>query len=238
VSGVSLGVPRHTLASGLPAIFKPVLTRREADVVRAFAEGRGLAGGDELVYESARAKLGVPLDSFSDPVAAAHEVVVRAREDDFITRLCDAFDEVLAPIVHSLDTLQELVTPAVCPPEFLPWLAQLVALKNYGDWPDRALRKLIANAVSLYRSRGTSRALEFVLELYAERADGGASVTIEDSGASWVSPDQPPARPARVAVRIRGARLAASDIQFRSGLEYIVSLFIPAHVSADVEVGA
>jgi phage tail-like protein len=250
---------RHPLAAGLPAIFQPVLTRYEADAVRTVEELHGRADTtpdhdglsevaevlgrpvDELerVYAGAADKLGSPPGDSSSR-DRIHELAVRARQDDFVTRLCDAFDEVLAPIVQILDGLPALFEPALCPPEFLPWLARLMALARYGDWPGPALRKLLAAAVGLYRSRGTARALVTVLELYAQGTEQPVSVTIEDPGGSWVGAQQPRQGPAsrRVRVRVERARRPADDVQFRSGLDHIVSLFIPAGVIAELEIRA
>jgi phage tail-like protein len=240
---------RNPLAAGLPSIFQPILTRDEAATVRTVAEAQSLDGAAqlldrplaelELVYEAAAAKLGDRLDDAAFAVRS-HELLVRTRQDDFITRLCNAFDEVLVPIAQTLDTLGTLVNPGLCPPEFLPWLARLVALDRYADWPAPALRRLLAAAVGLYRTRGTARALAAVLKLYAEGPDAPASVSVEDPGESWVAGDEPRRgrKGHRVRVRITGARRPADDVQFRSGLDQILSLFLPAHVVAELEVQA
>jgi phage tail-like protein len=250
---------RHPLAGGLPSIFAPVLTRDEAAAVRTVedvgahrepaanrerlsdaAEVLGRPASElERIYRAAGAKLGASPDEASSH-DWAHELVVRARQDDFITRLCDAFDEVLAPIVQILDGLPALFDPGLCPAEFLPWLARLMALERYGDWPAPALRKLLASAVGLYRSRGTRRALVTVLELYARGAGAPVSVTIEDPGGSWVggAPQSLRAAHRRVKVRIEGARRSADDVQFRGGLDHIVALFVPVDVVTEIEVRA
>lgn len=251
----ALAPHRHPLAARLPSIFAPVLSRDEAAAVRTVEEVGGGAGADRLAdaadllgrpagelertYRAAAVKLGARPDEIASH-DWAHELVVRARQDDFITRLCDSFDEVLAPIVQILDGLPALFDPGLCPAEFLPWLARLMALDRYGDWPAPALRTLLASAVGLYRSRGTRRALRTVLELYAGGAGGPAAVTIEDSGGSWVgtASRRQPAGHRRVKVRIEGARRSADDVQFRGGLDHIVSLFVPADVIAALEIRA
>ncbi len=54
------------------------------------------------------------------------------------------------------------------PDEFLPWLAGWVALSLREDWDSEAKRRLISEAVSLYRWRGTRRGLRRMLEIYTQ----------------------------------------------------------------------
>jgi phage tail-like protein len=61
------------------------------------------------------------------------------------------------------------------PAEFLDWLAQWVALSLRADMPQARQRALIANAVSLYKRRGTKQGLEDVIALAT-----GTGVTIEE----------------------------------------------------------
>ncbi len=237
---------RHPLAAGLPAIFKPALSRDEAAVMRAIDREGGLHAAarklgrkhDELerLYETAWVKLG------ADPVASDREVAERVSEDDFVSRLCDAFDEVLAPIVDALVALDSLLDPWVCPPDFLPWLGRFVALADRTAWPVPAWRRLVAQAMDLYRARGTARALQRVLELYAAPDGGEAMVVVEDPGGSWVAGHEQRPRPDGTAdslvVRVSGTRRPLPDAQFQAGLEYIVKLFTPVHLTARIEVAA
>jgi phage tail-like protein len=235
---------RHPLAAGLPAIFKPALTRDEARVMRVIDQQGGIERAAkklgrehhelESVYEAARVKLG------AHPLASDSEVAERVSEDDFISRLCDAFDEVLAPIVEALDTLETLLDPWVCPPDFLPWLGRFVALANQTAWPAPAWRKLVAEAMDLYRARGTSNALQRVLELYAAPDPGEARVTIEDPGGSWVAEAErrpaPDSTTDKLVVWLSGTRRPVPDAQFQAGLDEIVKLFTPVHMTAQVVV--
>jgi len=64
------------------------------------------------------------------------------------------------------------------PPEFLRWLAGWVALTLRDDWTDDHKRKFIANAVQLYRLRGTKAGVTQFVQTYT----GGPPVEIlEDS---------------------------------------------------------
>lgn len=52
------------------------------------------------------------------------------------------------------------------PDAFLPWLADWVALSLRDDWTTDTQRAFIANAVALFRRRGTALGLKRFLELY------------------------------------------------------------------------
>ncbi len=52
------------------------------------------------------------------------------------------------------------------PSEFLQWLSSWVALTLREDWDELRQRELIANAVQLYRLRGTKRGVEEFLRIY------------------------------------------------------------------------
>ena len=50
------------------------------------------------------------------------------QEDAFLTRFTAGLDDVLAPVVATLDSLDSYVDPALAPEDFLDWLAGWVAL--------------------------------------------------------------------------------------------------------------
>ncbi|MFC5219682.1 phage tail protein [Streptomyces coerulescens] len=59
-----------------------------------------------------------------------------------------------------------VLDPAAAPAELLPWLASLVGLTLDGRWPEVARRTLLAEAVELFRARGTVAGLTRMLEIY------------------------------------------------------------------------
>ncbi|MGH2347050.1 MAG: phage tail protein, partial [Chloroflexota bacterium] len=56
--------------------------------------------------------------------------------------------------------------PEMAPEEFLPWLAQWVALTLDFAWPVDRQRALIANSVEIYRWRGTRYGLKLHIQCY------------------------------------------------------------------------
>ncbi|MCB9702775.1 MAG: phage tail protein I [Myxococcales bacterium] len=52
------------------------------------------------------------------------------------------------------------------PAEFIPWLARWVACSLRDEWDDETRRRVVAQAVPLYRLRGTKEGLRRMLEIY------------------------------------------------------------------------
>jgi phage tail-like protein len=87
----------------------------------------------------------------------------------------------LMPIAAMLDEWQEvasgrqrLLDPSVAPASALPWLAGFVGLALDPCWSETVRRTLIAEAASLFRSRGTVGSLTRMLEILT----GGAKVVL------------------------------------------------------------
>lgn len=67
------------------------------------------------------------------------------------------------------------------PSEFLTWLAGWVALTLRQDWTDDHKRKFIANAVQLYRLRGTKAGVIQFVQIYT----GGPAIEISEQGSQF-----------------------------------------------------
>lgn len=154
------------------------------------------------------------------------------QEDPVTMRLVGAMDDVLAPIIGTLDSLYAYLDPRLTPTDFLDWLAGWVGVEPDENWPLSRQRALVAAAVELHRVRGTVTGLREYLEL----ATGG-SVEITDSGGTgWSnSPDADlPGDPVpRLAVRVR---LPAGAEPSRGVVEDLVAAAKPVHVAHRVTV--
>lgn len=91
------------------------------------------------------------------------------QEDPFLGQFLVPFDDVLAGFEDLLSDIDRYFAPALTDSEFLPWLANWVALVLDEEWDDAKRRQLIGEAVELYRGRGTRYGLERYLEIYTER---------------------------------------------------------------------
>jgi phage tail-like protein len=154
------------------------------------------------------------------------------QEDPFTGRFVGGFDDVLAPVLATLDCLVDYFDPLLAPEDFLEWLAGWVGIELEEGWPPSRRRAVVATAVEMYRLRGTVAGLRANLEVLT-----GGRVEIADSGGvAWSrSPDADmPGSPApRLAVRIRVPAPASVPMDL---VDSAVAAAKPAHVVHRVEV--
>lgn len=84
----------------------------------------------------------------------------------FFERYLRGFDDVVEPMRAMLADLARRFDADEAPPDLLPWLSTWVSLALDENWPQLKRRRLIKEAVELYRWRGTRRGLARYLELY------------------------------------------------------------------------
>jgi phage tail-like protein len=84
----------------------------------------------------------------------------------FLNNFLLIFESVLGPIERLVDNLPLYTEPDYIPREFLPWLAHWVAVSLDSAWSIESQRALIANAVEIYRWRGTRRGLKLHIAAY------------------------------------------------------------------------
>ncbi len=90
--------------------------------------------------------------------------------EEILGGISDAQGNVLLAGLHRyFDPGPELLDAERAPAEFLPWLAGWVALTLRGDMDEERWRDFIANAVSLYRLRGTRAGLEQFVGVYTQQ---------------------------------------------------------------------
>jgi phage tail-like protein len=90
------------------------------------------------------------------------------REVDFIGRFLKIFEQAFEPVVQSLDVLWAYLDPLTAPKALLPFLAHWVAWPVDPRWSHQKQRRLIRQAMEIYRWRGTRRGLRLYLHLYTD----------------------------------------------------------------------
>ena len=80
----------------------------------------------------------------------------------------EGFEQKIAAVHRYFEPGADLVEPERAPREFLQWLAGWVALTLRDDLDDEPQRRFIANAVQLYRRRGTKRGIVDFLNIFTE----------------------------------------------------------------------
>lgn len=174
------------------------------------------------------------VDGLANPHPMAAGLPSMFLEDDFTLRFISGLDEVLAPILHALDNVPAYLDPSLAPPDFVAWLAGWMGLALDENWELGQRRALVAQALDLYRWRGTRRGLTEHVSLYC-----GVEPEIEDSGGvAWAAApggDLPGEGDPTMVVRVRVADPGELD---EARLDRLVVAAKPAHVSHRVEVVA
>ncbi|MEV6681587.1 phage tail protein [Streptomyces erythrochromogenes] len=157
------------------------------------------------------------------------------QEDEFVQRFTAGLDDVVAPVVSTLDCLEHYLDPALAPEDFLPWLAGWLDmdLGTSGDLVRR--RRLLAAAGDLYRRRGTLGGLRDHLWLLfggqVEVADG-TRITVRTTASPQGGAEDPQERPSRT-LRVR---IAPEEPVDHAVVDRFVAAAKPAHLPHVVEV--
>ena len=113
------------------------------------------------------------------PMALRRAVPAVYQEDPLFAELCQAFDELIAPLVSAMDCFTAYLDPWLAPADFLPWLADLVGCAPLP--PDTvAARERVAGAVTAHAERGTSAAVRSAAARAADVPED--YIRLEDTG--------------------------------------------------------
>jgi len=172
------------------------------------------------------------IPELASPFPLIHRLPAVLQDDDFLRRFLSGFDEALAPIFLSLDTLSCYVDPELAPADFLDWLAQWVGIEFEDGWSLEQRREMVAGAVRMHQRRGTAAGIADALRLVV-----AGEITITESGAAaWSGQhggELPGEASPRLHVRVRPAAEARIDL---ARLEAVVAAVKPAHIPHTVEL--
>jgi phage tail-like protein len=90
-----------------------------------------------------------------------YEKILSGRDDGVTTQGAQ-----VEGIEQVIDRIHEFFAPETTTADFLQWLAGWMALTLRQDWEESKKRRLISRILSLYRIRGTKRALEEYIKIY------------------------------------------------------------------------
>ena len=178
----------------------------------------------------ASARRAVP--GLASPLPFGDRLPLLYTDDDFARRMVAAFDDVLAPVLSTLDCLPAYWDPRLAPEDFVDWLGGWLAADPPPRLPAERRRELVAGAVRQHGLRGTTRGLAEQIALVF-----GVEAEITDSGGTSWSPTpqgtfDDPAEPS-LTVRVRATDPAAVPLR---ELRALVDANRPAHVPYTVEV--
>lgn len=154
------------------------------------------------------------------------------QEDPVAMQWTAAFDEVLAPVISTVDCVAAYTDPMLAPRDFVQWLAGWAGTVLDENWPLERQRAAVAHAVPLYRSRGTVEGLRTLIEVVT----GGRVEIAESGGVAWsAAPNtEPPGEPADwITVRVTPPPGVTVD---PAALEALLIAEKPAHVPHRLEV--
>ncbi len=172
------------------------------------------------------------VDGALSPLPLSPTLPAMIREDPFAQQLCAGLDEVLAPVMLSMDAFTAYLDLGTTPADMLPWLGHWLGMEvDPGEDLDLQ-RKLLASAGDLHAIRGTRRGIELALE-----AALGVDVQVLETGASsWSSdPSAPLPGEHRPAIVVIVDSTEDDPIEVER-LDALVDQLKPAHVLHRVQV--
>jgi phage tail-like protein len=153
-------------------------------------------------------------------------------DDEFLVRWTRALDEVLAPLIGTIDCVHGYVDPMLAPEDFLHWLAGWFGVVLDESWSVRAQRAVVSEAVELFRMRGTMAGLRRHLEVVVD-----GRVEIQESGGVSSSerprPEPPVGLRHWVAVRVYPDTPGSTS---PAAVEAVIRAAKPVHVQHTLEV--
>lgn len=154
------------------------------------------------------------------------------RQDAVTQGLCAGLDDVLAPVVATLDNLPAYLDLATAPDDMLPWLARWVGMVLEADLPVPRQRELLRAASELQGWQGTARGIQLAVEaLFGVRAE-----VLESGGATWSADPaaELPGEPGpAVVVRIPAPEGRPLD---PGRVDAVIAAITPAHVVRRVQI--
>lgn len=165
----------------------------------------------------------------------AHSMPAVFQQDEFTVQFVSAFDDVLAPVLQTLDCVDAYLDPDLTPPDFLPWLAGWVGLAIDENWTEEQTRRLVRSATELFSWQGTVHGVHALVTAWTGLAPD--AMEIFDSGAStwsglpWAEPPGDPEP--EVVVRLHITREEEPDVV---RLRRFVERLSPAEVRVRIEL--
>jgi phage tail-like protein len=101
--------------------------------------------------------------------------------DGALPAMLAAFDDVLAPLLATLDNLDAYLDPDLTPEDFLGWLAGWLGVAIDGGWSPERIRDVIRHTPELVRWRGTPQGVEAAVRVLA----GVDAEVVDSGGVSW-----------------------------------------------------
>lgn len=153
-------------------------------------------------------------------------------DDLLVQQLLDALDEVLAPVISTLDCMDAYLDPDLAPIDMVKYLASWLLAEVDDEWDEAAVRRDVRLAHARSKWAGTARSVVERLVPYEVE-----SLVVEDPGytvsqegptkpSDWADPEQP-----EVVLRVVPKREGAAELR---RIERLARGLVPAHVAIRV----
>lgn len=176
------------------------------------------------------------VDNLETPFPLIQSVPPMLAQDTFVQRMMPAFDEVLAPIISTLDCLDSYFDPELTPEDFLRYLSSWVNSHTEDELSVPGLRHSVATAVAMSAWRGTTSSLHtrffpYDLEDIVLEEGGGVTVsTIATDPETW-----PDAAPMVATVTITPSKDNPNSMD---NIIQLIKDYAPAHLQITVVVAS
>lgn len=172
------------------------------------------------------------LAGLATPAPLSETLPSMLRGDAFARDLCAALDEVLAPVLLSLDSFPAYLDVSTTPDDMLPWLAQWVGLTVDQGQEQGARRDLLRTAREMHARQGTRHGIEL-----AVTAALGVQVSVTESGGTAWSNRTDAGFPGDDVPSIVVTALPGPDqVVDLEHLDEVVRAVRPVHVRYEVKV--
>lgn len=148
------------------------------------------------------------------------------RGDPFLARFLLIFEDILAPIERTLDSMTAYFDPATTRPEVLEWLGSWLGIALDERWPLGRRRTFVRKASTLFAQRGTRRGLSVAIEALTGVLPQIVEATVADLAAD-------PTRQFSFQVTLPPVEGEAVD---RDALEALIEFEKPAFASYSLEI--
>lgn len=123
-----------------------------------------LYGQGEDSPEINKIKLYLPKSSWLEYLPEIYQQDPESKS--FLERYLGIFQSLFLDMEDHIDRISQHFDPDVAEGDFLNWLAGWVSIDDGYIWTGEKLKYLIKNAISMYRIRGTRKAISDIIELY------------------------------------------------------------------------
>ncbi len=153
------------------------------------------------------------------------------QDDDLLGRMLSAVDEVIAPVIVTVDGLHHYVDPWLAPADFVDMLAAWMGLDLDDHVPLEGRRAAVSGAMNLHRMRGTMRGITEGIQLLVGPS---VNVNVADNGGATASSQPGGPLPGSAQAELKVTLTGKVDDAVLARVTEVVRALAPAHIPTSV----